>query len=133
MRAIGAGTRVFEVLDRKSLIPLHEGIELSPDRRGTIRFEHVHFEYPTRKDVKILKDFNLQINVGETVAIVCVVGGLPLHFCLIVCPAGRVVVESHRFILCCSDITIPATGKLSLMARVRKFDQFSNPLFTTST
>jgi len=79
MRAIGAGTRVFEVLDRKSLIPLHEGIELSPDRCGTIRFEHVHFEYPTRKDVKILKDFNLEINVGETVAIVCVIGG----FCFI--------------------------------------------------
>jgi len=79
MRAIGAGTRVFEVLDRKSLIPLHKGIELSPDRRGTIRFEHVHFEYPTRKDVKILKDFNLEINVGETVAIVCVIEG----FCFI--------------------------------------------------
>lgn len=75
MRAIGAGTRVFEVLDRESLVPLHEGVELSPDRRGAIRFEHVHFEYPTRKDVKILKDFNLEVNVGETVAIVGESGG----------------------------------------------------------
>lgn len=72
MRAIGAGTRIFEVLDRKPLIPLHAGVELSPDRRGTIRFEHVHFEYPTRKDAKILKDFNLEARVGETVAIVYV-------------------------------------------------------------
>jgi len=75
MRAIGAGTRVFEVLDREPLIPLSTGIELPPDRRGTIGFEHVHFEYPTRKDVKILKDFTLDINVGETVAIVGESGG----------------------------------------------------------
>ncbi|KAJ3575268.1 hypothetical protein NP233_g1204 [Leucocoprinus birnbaumii] len=75
MRAIGAGTRVFEVLDRKALVPLHDGVELSPDRRGTIKFEHVHFEYPTRKDVKVLKDFNLEIKVGETVAIVGESGG----------------------------------------------------------
>jgi ABC-type multidrug transport system fused ATPase/permease subunit len=70
MRAIGAGARVFEVLDRQPLIPLHSGIALSPERRGTIKFDHVHFEYPTRKDVKILKDFNLEVKVGETVAIV---------------------------------------------------------------
>lgn len=70
MRAIGAGARVFEVLDRKPLIPLQTGIVLSPERRGTIKFEHVHFEYPTRKEVRILKDFNLEVKVGETVAIV---------------------------------------------------------------
>ncbi|KAF9450097.1 hypothetical protein P691DRAFT_666011 [Macrolepiota fuliginosa MF-IS2] len=75
MRAIGAGARVFEVLDRKPLIPLQTGIELSPDRRGLIKFEHVHFEYPTRKDAKILKDFNFEVGVGETVAIVGESGG----------------------------------------------------------
>ncbi|EKM81172.1 hypothetical protein AGABI1DRAFT_72028 [Agaricus bisporus var. burnettii JB137-S8] len=75
MRAIGAGARVFEVLDRQPLIPLHSGIQLAPERRGTIKFDHVHFEYPTRKDVKVLKDFNLEVKVGETVAIVGESGG----------------------------------------------------------
>lgn len=29
---------------------------------------------------------------------------------------------SHRFILCCSDITIPTTERFCSMARVREFD-----------
>lgn len=101
MRAIGAGTRVFEVLDRKTLIPLQTGIELSPDRRGTIKFERVHFEYPTRKDVKILKDFSLEVKVGETVAIVYVPKSTSLHRTrLINHIVVRVVAGSHQCIRC---------------------------------
>ena len=70
MRGIGAGTRIFELLDRQPLIPYDGGIVVSPDRRGPIRFEHVDFEYPSRKAVKILKDFNLDIGIGESVALV---------------------------------------------------------------
>lgn len=72
MRGIGAGTRIFELLDRQPAIPYYGGVDVSPQRRGPIRFESVRFEYPSRKGVEILKDFNLEIGVGESVALVYV-------------------------------------------------------------
>ena len=72
MRGVGAGVRIFDLLDRKPAIPPDTGVEVDPARRGPIRFEHVWFEYPSRRNVQILKDLNLEINVGESVAIVCV-------------------------------------------------------------
>jgi ABC-type bacteriocin/lantibiotic exporter with double-glycine peptidase domain len=33
-------------------------------------FEGIRFEYPSRKGLNILKDFGLEISVGESVAIV---------------------------------------------------------------
>ena len=122
MRAIGAGTRVFEVLDRSPLIPLQTGIELSPDRRGVIEFEHVHFEYPTRKDVRILKDFNLQVKVGETVAIVYVAS---VHTVALYSPyiqVERVAVESHPSIRYCFATMTPSMEELRLMVKVRFTD-----------
>jgi len=43
---------------------------LDPTRHGTIKFEKITFEYPSRKNVEILHDFDLDIRVGESVAIV---------------------------------------------------------------
>lgn len=70
MRGVGAGTRIFELLDRQPIIPHSSGIVLPPTSRGIVRFEDIRFEYPSRKGVDILKDFNLEIGVGESVAIV---------------------------------------------------------------
>ncbi|KAG7091174.1 hypothetical protein E1B28_010226 [Marasmius oreades] len=70
MRGIGAGTRIFDLLDRQPAIPPHVGVPVAPDRRGPVRFERVQFEYPSRKGVEILKEFDLEIGVGESVAIV---------------------------------------------------------------
>jgi hypothetical protein len=70
MRGIGAGTRIFELLDRRAVIPPITGIELPPTRRGTLKFEGIRFEYPSRPGVGILKDFELEIGVGESVVIV---------------------------------------------------------------
>ena len=70
MRGIGAGTRIFELLDRKPAIPPNQGITVDPSRRGTVKFENVGFEYPSRKGVVILDNFNLELGVGESVAIV---------------------------------------------------------------
>ena len=77
MRGIGAGTRVFELLDRSPAIPPNTGIILPSTRRGTISFKNIQFEYPSRKGVEILKDFNLDIGIGESVAIVCVLENPP--------------------------------------------------------
>lgn len=70
MRGVGAGTRIFDLLDRTPAIPPNTGKELVATRRGTIKFEGINFEYPSRKGVEVLKDFHLEIGVGESVAIV---------------------------------------------------------------
>ncbi|KZS87812.1 hypothetical protein SISNIDRAFT_460584 [Sistotremastrum niveocremeum HHB9708] len=70
MRGIGAGTRIFELMGRHPIIANDTGKALDPSRRGPIKFENVTFEYPTRKGVGILKDFTLEIGVGESVALV---------------------------------------------------------------
>ncbi|KAJ7496824.1 P-loop containing nucleoside triphosphate hydrolase protein [Mycena latifolia] len=75
MRAVGAGTRIFELLDRTPAIPPHKGITVPADRRGVLKFDNIKFEYPSRKGVDILKNFNLEIGVGESVAIVGKSGG----------------------------------------------------------
>jgi ABC-type multidrug transport system fused ATPase/permease subunit len=71
MRGIGAGARIFELLDRRPAIPPKSGIDLAPTRSGPVKFEGVQFEYPSRKGVEILRDFDLEIDVGESVVIVC--------------------------------------------------------------
>lgn len=70
MRGIGAGMRIFEVLDRSPAVPFGVGEEVPKNQLGVVKFEHVHFEYPSRKGVEILKDFDLELDVGESVVIV---------------------------------------------------------------
>ncbi|KAJ7072757.1 P-loop containing nucleoside triphosphate hydrolase protein [Mycena amicta] len=65
MRGIGSGERIFQLLDRSPL---------ASERRGVLKFENIQFEYPSRK-AEILKNFNLEIAMGESVAIVGHSGG----------------------------------------------------------
>lgn len=70
MRGIGAGQRIFDIIGRNPVIPHGQGKDVPADAEGVIRFDHVRFHYPTRKNAQILNDFNLEIKAGETVAIV---------------------------------------------------------------
>jgi len=70
MRGVGAGVRIFELLDRAPAISPEAGVELAPGRHGPVRFEDVSFEYPSRPGVQILKNLNLEVKVGESVALV---------------------------------------------------------------
>ncbi|KAI0657674.1 P-loop containing nucleoside triphosphate hydrolase protein [Cubamyces menziesii] len=70
MRGVGAGVRIFDLLDRPPAVPPDAGAEVDPARRGPIRFERVWFEYPSRRGVQVLKDLDLEIAVGESVAVV---------------------------------------------------------------
>jgi len=72
MRAVGASTRIFTLIDREPLIKSSEpnAISVDPSRRGVLKFENIYFHYPSRSDVPVLKDFNLEVNVGESVAVV---------------------------------------------------------------
>ncbi|OZJ02155.1 hypothetical protein BZG36_04638 [Bifiguratus adelaidae] len=86
MKGIGAGSRLFELLDRPSAIPLDSG-EILKDARGRIQFHNVDFAYPTRPKTAIFKDMNLIIDPGTVVAVVgqsgsgkSTVGSLLLRF-----------------------------------------------------
>ncbi|KAG9043439.1 ATP-binding cassette permease mdl1 [Tulasnella sp. UAMH 9824] len=76
MKGIGAGNRVFGLIEREPMIPTSGGIEfVKPDPitgsgMGVIRFQGVNFHYPSRPKVRVLHDFELELKSGESVAIV---------------------------------------------------------------
>lgn len=70
MKGVGAGKRVFYLLDRQSKIPMGVGTPLSSSRNGPIRFEDVRFTYPSRPEVEVLKGINVDIEPGTSVALV---------------------------------------------------------------
>ncbi|CAI0472898.1 unnamed protein product [Linum tenue] len=60
---------VFEVLDRKSQMSGDAGEELK-NVEGKVELKNVCFSYPARPEVAIFKDFNLQVHLGKSVALV---------------------------------------------------------------
>ncbi|XP_017766394.1 PREDICTED: multidrug resistance protein homolog 49 isoform X1 [Eufriesea mexicana] len=69
--ARGSAAAIFQVLDRvPSIDSLSKDGQKLPSVNGEIEFKNVHFQYPARKDVKVLQGLNLTINRGETVALV---------------------------------------------------------------
>jgi ATP-binding cassette subfamily B protein len=68
MAGIGASQRVFEILERDSVVK-DEGTEIA-GLRGQIEFKAVHFRYPARDDIEVLKGINLEILPGQVVALV---------------------------------------------------------------
>lgn len=74
MKGAGAASRLFEIDDQKPQIPTHQGQHLI-NPRGGIRFDHVAFNYPTRPQVEIFKDLNVDIRPGQHVCIVGQSGG----------------------------------------------------------
>ncbi|CAB3405728.1 unnamed protein product [Caenorhabditis bovis] len=69
--AQGAASSIFEVLDRKPVInsASKEG-KKDMKIKGDITVEDVHFSYPSRPDVPILRGMNIRVNAGQTVALV---------------------------------------------------------------
>ena len=69
--ARGAAVNVINLLDSKPDIDTNstEGIILK-DPIGRIRFEDIHFRYPTRPGVRVLRGLSLTVEPGSFVAIV---------------------------------------------------------------
>ena len=95
IKSSGAGDKVFALLDRKPSPPGigNEGVRTSEltetvadsttsvDSTGnevapmSIMLENIHFRYPTRPDHPVLQGLDLQIQHGQTVALVGPSGG----------------------------------------------------------
>jgi len=54
MRGVGASTRIFELKDRKPVVPLSGGF-VPATLEGRVELRDVTFRYPTRPDVAILQ------------------------------------------------------------------------------
>lgn len=90
-RALGAGHRIFEVLDRSpvgssstttnTFVPTERSAtavlkrprsrmrRLEPGYDATVHFKNVYFQYPTQPDTSILSGVDLTVRPGEIVAI----------------------------------------------------------------
>ena len=69
--ALGATERVREILDTDGEMNLERAEPPVPlNVAGNIAFESVHFHYPTRQDIPVLKGIDLKINAGQKVALV---------------------------------------------------------------
>ena len=71
LRGAGAASRLNELLEEMPAIaPPARPQALPQPPRGSLSFRNVTFRYPTRPEVAALRDFTLEVEPGETVAIV---------------------------------------------------------------
>lgn len=69
--AIGATERIREILKTPDEAAHHARGDVDAQRlRGDIVLEDIHFSYPTRADVAVLKGVSLRISAGQKVALV---------------------------------------------------------------
>lgn len=74
LRAVGASERIMELLESEGEMNLSSQKEFQA-LKGDIEFEGVHFSYPSRSDMKVLKGLNLSIKAGQKIALVGGSGG----------------------------------------------------------
>ncbi|XP_051849582.1 ATP-binding cassette sub-family B member 10, mitochondrial [Antechinus flavipes] len=71
MKGLGAAGRLWELLERKPVLPFNEGILLDEKNfQGALEFKGVSFAYPARPEMKIFQDFSLSIPSGSITALV---------------------------------------------------------------
>ena len=97
-RAMAGAHRIFEVLDTEPEIVDPPGALLLEDVEGRVDFEHVQFSYI--EGVPVLRDFDLHVEPGETVALVGHTGAgktsvTALVYRLYDIQGGRILVDGH--------------------------------------
>uniref|UniRef100_A0A060SYY2 ARAD1A15114p n=1 Tax=Blastobotrys adeninivorans TaxID=409370 RepID=A0A060SYY2_BLAAD len=69
--ALASAGKIFEAIDREPFVDsTSEKGETLPEIKGHVELRDVKFIYPSRPDVTVLKNMNLEIKPGETVALV---------------------------------------------------------------
>jgi ATP-binding cassette subfamily B protein len=70
-RAAGATERLMEILATQPAIAAPTDAQPIPEPpKGTVAFEHVQFNYPSRPDTRALQDFSLEVAAREKLALV---------------------------------------------------------------
>ena len=69
-KAIGATERVFELLEETPEKINSTQEETSQKINGNVTFKNVEFSYPSRKEIKVLKDVSFTASFGQKIAIV---------------------------------------------------------------
>ena len=70
-KAVGATERVFEILEEQpEILDISENTGVLNRIEGNVTFEGVAFTYPSRKEIQVLKNVQLDAKKGETIAIV---------------------------------------------------------------
>ncbi len=75
MSSIGAGHRIFELLEKATVKQENKNKTLKNIPSGAIEIKNASFSYPARPEALILNDLSLNIKAHETVAIVGSSGG----------------------------------------------------------
>uniref|UniRef100_A0A3Q3W6X8 Uncharacterized protein n=1 Tax=Mola mola TaxID=94237 RepID=A0A3Q3W6X8_MOLML len=69
--ARGAAYKVYSIIDNKPSIDSFSEAGFKPDFiKGDIEFKNIHFNYPSRPDVKVLNNMSLNVTSGRTIALV---------------------------------------------------------------
>lgn len=74
-QAIASGERIFSLLDAQPEIVDRPAAVDPGTLRGDIVFDHVYFYYDDEVDKPVLRDFDLHVKAGETIALVGPTGG----------------------------------------------------------
>lgn len=67
-KAIGASEKLMDILDQEPELVENKAEQIRLN--GNIAFNHVHFAYPSRKEIEVLKDISFEISEGEQIALV---------------------------------------------------------------
>jgi len=99
-RAIASAERIFALIDTTPEIQ-DKPTAIDPGTvQGDIIFEHVHFWY--EDELPVIKDLNLKINRGETIALVGSTGGGKTTIVNLLCrfyepKRGRILIGNHDY------------------------------------
>lgn len=70
-RAAGASERLLEILAvEDNVLEIKDPIFFKKPVHGAVSFKNISFSYPARAKVRVIKNFNLEISSGETIALV---------------------------------------------------------------
>ncbi|NBW02206.1 MAG: ATP-binding cassette domain-containing protein [Cytophagia bacterium] len=69
-KTIGASDRILEILGDPSEVDIHENESNTPITFGAIDLQDIHFSYPSRPSIEILKGISFTIEPGQKIAIV---------------------------------------------------------------
>jgi ATP-binding cassette, subfamily B, bacterial len=68
-RTVGASERILEIMEEKSEVNLEQ--EIAENKiTGKVSFKNINFNYPSRPDINVLKNLNIEIAAGKKIAIV---------------------------------------------------------------